>query len=51
MITPEPKRIKLELMSNDIEAIIEELKRVPNDLFIFFNYDKLIKKLKEAEEK
>ena len=49
VIVSEPTKIKLELMSNEIEAIIEELERVPYSLFKFLNYDKLIYKLKKAQ--
>ncbi len=31
--------------------IVEELGRVPHNLFIYFDYDKLIKKLKISENK
>ena len=44
----EPTKIKLELMSNEIEAIIDELERVPHIAYEFMNYGKLIKKLKKS---
>jgi hypothetical protein len=47
MIVQEPPRkIKLELFSNEIEQIIEELERVPYNLYVYFGYGSLIKKLK-----
>lgn len=50
-IIPEPTKIKLELMSNEIEAIRDELERVPYLTYKFFKYNKLIKKLNLALEK
>lgn len=47
---PNPTKVKLELKSNEIEAIIDELERAPYNLYKFLNYDKLIKKLKETLE-
>lgn len=40
------KKIKVELTKQDIDSIIDELRNVPHNLFMFFNYDKLIKKLR-----
>lgn len=48
MIIAEPKKVKLELMDNEIRIIIEELERVPHDLFVCLGYNKLIKKLEGA---
>lgn len=50
MIISEPHNVKLELMSNEIEMIIEELERVPHNLYVYLDYGSLIKKLKEAGE-
>jgi len=50
MITLNPKKIKLELMSNEIETIIEELERVPYNIYKLMNYEKLILKLKDSLE-
>ena len=44
----EPTKIKLELMSNEVEAIRDELERAPYNVFKFMNYKKIIKKLNEA---
>jgi hypothetical protein len=40
----------VKLNSAEIENIIEELERAPNNIYRFLNYDKIIKKLKNAEE-
>ena len=45
-----PTKIKLELMSDEIEAIKDELESVPHTMFKFMNYQRTIKKLKEALE-
>ena len=46
MIIGEPRKIKLELMSYDIELIIEELVRVPHEMYEYLNHGKLVEKLK-----
>jgi len=48
MIIPKPKKIKLELMSDEIGYIIEELERVPYLCFIFLHYEDIVKKLRKA---
>jgi len=48
MITLPPKKIKIELMSNEIQNIIEELERAPHDVFVLLDYDNLIEKLKRS---
>lgn len=50
VIVPEPTKIKLELISNEIEAIIDELERAPHNIFEHLNYKKLIDKLNKALE-
>ena len=50
VIIPKPNKVKLELMSDEIEMLIEELERVPYNIFTFMQYDKLIEKLKEANK-
>jgi len=40
------KNVKVEITQSEIQAIIEELERVPHNIFTFMNYAKLIKKLK-----
>jgi len=49
-VIPEPTKIKLELMSNEIEFIIEELEKASHSTYNYFNYDKIVKKLKDARE-
>jgi len=46
VIFPDNKIRKVELTGDDIQRIIEELERVPHNLFEFMRYDKIIKKLK-----
>ena len=48
MIIQEPKKIKLELFSNEIEMIIDELERQPYNIYLYFGYGKLVEKLKES---
>lgn len=48
MIISKSHNVKLELMSNEIELIIDELERVPHNLYVYLGYEDLIKKLKEA---
>ena len=45
-----PTKIKFELMSNEIEQIIDELNRIPQNMFEYFNYKKLIEKLNKVLE-
>jgi len=49
VIMAEPTKVKLELMSDEINEIIDELERVPHNIYEFMNYAKLIKKLKQAK--
>jgi len=48
MIIAKPKKVKLILMSNEIEAIIDELNRVNHNLYKFMDYANVIRKLKKA---
>lgn len=49
MVTiPEPTKVKLELMSNELNAIIEELERAPHNIYQFMNYGDIIKKLNKG---
>lgn len=50
-IIVDPNKVKLELWSNEIERIIEELNRVPHNVFEFMNYEILVDKLKTALER
>ena len=40
---------KVELTQAEIDKIIEELERTEHNLFVYLQYDKLIKKLKEEK--
>ncbi len=40
------KSRKIELTEQEIQLIIDELERVPHNIFEFLNYKKLINKLK-----
>ena len=52
MIIGKTKEVKIELLDTEIQIIIDELKRVPHNLYTFMNYEKIIKKLKvEVENK
>lgn len=44
---PQPTKVKLELMSDEIEIIIDELERAPHNIYMFLNYKKLVEKLRE----
>lgn len=48
MINQEPVKVNIELMSNEIEMIIEDIQRVPYILYKDFGYEKIIKKLNMA---
>jgi len=50
MIIGKPKEVKIELLDTEIQMIIDELKRVPHNLYTFMNYEKIIKKLKVEVE-
>jgi len=50
MIIEEPVKIKLELMSNEIEEIIDELKRTEHNIYEMLDYRNLIEKLNRALE-
>jgi len=50
IITPKSTKIKLELMSNEIEAIRDELERVSHTIYEFMNYTQIVDKLNKALE-
>lgn len=50
MIIENPRKIKLELMSNEIQVLIEELGRIEKDIYEFLNCEELRTKLKRALE-
>ena len=41
------REIQISLTQQEIDYIIEELERVPHNIFEFMKYDKLIKKLRQ----
>jgi len=49
MITQTPRKIKLELMSNEIESIIDELSRTSHNIYEHLEYDKIVKKLRRVQ--
>jgi len=49
-VMPEDKDRCVMLKESEIQEIIEELGRVPHELFAFLSYDKLIEKLKWKEK-
>jgi len=51
VLITEPIKIKLELTSQEIEYIRDELERAPHTIYEFMDYDKIIKKLNEALKK
>jgi len=51
IIQPDNKIRNVKLTGDEITLIIEEIERVPYNIYKFFNYDKIIKKFKEALKK
>jgi len=45
-----PKKVKIELMSNEVEYIIDLLNRANHNEYEFLQYDKIIKKLKGGKK-
>jgi len=48
IIIPDDKIRNVKLTGDEITLLIEELGRIPHDIYTFMNYDKIIKKLKDA---
>ena len=48
IIIPDDKIRNVKLTGDEITLLIEELGRIPYDIYTFMNYDKIIKKLKDA---
>lgn len=48
ILIPEPTKVKLELMSNEIKLLIEEMERQPHNIYEYNQTEKLINKLKIA---
>jgi len=46
-----PRKIKIELNTDEIQIIIDELERVSHSVYKFMNYQKLVNKLKEELRK
>lgn len=51
VIIPDKKIRNVKLTGDELDVIIEELERIPHNVFTFFDFGKTIKKLKEAREK
>jgi hypothetical protein len=51
MVKEEDLARKVILLESEIRMIVEELERVPHNTFEFFNYGKIIQKLKSETEK
>ncbi len=47
----DPKKVKLELMSDEIDELIDVLERVPYVLYRCLGYGRIIEKLKSAKRK
>ena len=45
------KEMQVTLLESEIQEIIRSLEDVPYGIFIFMNYHKIVKKLKEAKGK
>ena len=45
---PDDKIRNVKLTGDEITLLMEELERVPHNMYIFMNYDKIIKKLNDA---
>ena len=48
IIIPDDKIRNVKLTGDEITLLMEELGRIPHNMYIFMNYDKIIKKLKDA---
>ena len=51
IIIPDNKIRNVKLTGDEIELLIDELERQPQNVFKFFNYSKIIKKLQEAKDR
>ena len=50
VIIPDDKIRNVKLTGDEIWLIIEELERVPHNVYCHLNHDKIIKKLKDAND-
>jgi len=48
IMIPDDKIRNVKLTGDEITLLMEELERVPHNMYIFMNYDKIIKKLNDA---
>lgn len=49
VIEPDNKIRNAKLTGDEITLLVDELERVPHNVFEFFNYNRIIKKLKDAK--
>lgn len=49
-IASDDKVINVKLTENEIDLIVDELGRVPHNVFGFMNYDKIVDKLKKVRK-
>ena len=50
IIIPDNKIRNVKLTGDEIRIMIDEMERLPHSIYIFFNYDKIIKILRDALE-
>ena len=50
IIIPDDKIRNVKLTGDEIDLIIDELERIPYNLYMLLNYGKLIKRLKESKK-
>ncbi len=48
IMIPDDKIRNVKLTGDEITLLMEELGRIPHDIYTFMNYDKIIKKLNDA---
>ena len=49
IIIPDKKIRNVKLTGDEIDFIIEEIERVPHNIFVFLHFEEIIKKLKKAK--
>ncbi len=50
VIIPDNKIRNVKLTGDEIGIMIDEMERIPYSTYIYFNYDKIIKKLRDSLE-
>jgi len=50
IIQQDNKIRNVKLTGDEIDRIIDELERIPHNVFTFMNYDKIIKALRDAKK-